>query len=352
MYGDSGSGKSSLVNAGLIPEILAQSFQPERLRVQPRDGEELVVERIATADDDGEVLPSVLGPDADPSARTVLSVEAFDERVRAACKEHRPLLIFDQFEEFVTLFEEAGAHLAQERLTRLLVAILQGSLPVKVVFSFREDYLGKVKERLSACPELVDQALRIAPPTAETLPTIIRGPFERYPDHFARELPQPLSDRLVTVLAERFGAGELSLSEVQTVCLRLWQSDHPEALLAEKGPRGLLEDYLGEALDEMPAHLRPAAIALLGQMVTSAGTRNVISAADLFGRVSEDDADESPEALAQALEHLERDQGSCDASAGATSTCTRSRANFWCPGSAGAAPSTAVRGSAVANVDD
>ena len=38
------------------------------------------------------------------------------------------------------------------------------------------------------------------------------------------------------------------------------------------------------------AHLRPAAIALLGQMVTSAGTRNVISAADLFGRVSEDDA--------------------------------------------------------------
>ena len=94
--------------------------------------------------------------------------------------------------------------------------------------------------------------------------------------------PRPSLSRLVTVLAERFGAGDISLSEVQTVCLRLWQSKNPEALLAEKGPQGLLEDYLGEALDGMPAQLRPAAIALLAQMVTSAGTRNVISAGDLF----------------------------------------------------------------------
>ena len=113
----------------------------------------------------------------------------------------------------------------------------------------REDYLGKVKELLSACPELIDQALRITPPAAGALPTIIRGPFERYPGHFARQLSPALADRLVTVLAARFGAGDISLSEVQTVCLRLWQSDNPEALLAEKGPQGLLEDYLGEALE-------------------------------------------------------------------------------------------------------
>ena len=91
----------------------------------------------------------------------------------------------------------------------------------------------------------------------------------------------------MTVLAQRFGAGDISLSEMQTVCLRLWQSDYPEALLAEKGLHGLLEDYLGEALDGMPAQLRPAAIALLAQMVTSAGTRNVISAGDLSQRVQE-----------------------------------------------------------------
>ncbi len=304
LYGDSGSGKSSLVNAGLIPEAIRLGFAPERLRVQPRASEELVVERIGSSDDNEELLPSVLALDEQTSARTVLAIDAFEERVRAACERHRPLLIFDQFEEIVTLFDESGARDARRRLVELLVRLLRGSLPVKVLFSFREDYLGKVKELLSACPELIDQALRLASPTADTLPTIIRGPFERYPGHFARQLSPALADRLVTVLADHFGTDDVSLSEAQTVCLRLWQSDNPEALLAEKGPQGLLEDYLGEALDGMPAQLRPAAIALLAQMVTSAGTRNVISAGDLFQRVQEQEGDSPSSLLEQALEGL------------------------------------------------
>ena len=254
LYGDSGSGKSSLVNACLIPEAIRLGFAPERLRVQPRASEELVVERIRSADDnEEELLPSVLALDEESSPRTVLAADAFEERVRAAGERHRLLLIFDQFEEVMTLFDEAGARDAQRRLVELLVRLLRGSLPVKVLFSFREDYLGRVKELLSACPELIDQAQRIAPPAAEALPTIIRGPFDRYPDHFGRQLSAALAGRLVTALAERFGTGDISLSEVQTVCLRLWQSDNPEALLAEKGPQGLLEDDLGEALDRMPA---------------------------------------------------------------------------------------------------
>ncbi len=297
LYGDSGSGKSSLVNAGLIPEAIRVGLAPERLRVQPRASEELVVERILGAEDHEEkLLPSVLALDEESSGRAVLAIDEFEERVRAACERHRPLLIFDQFEEIVTLFDEAGARDAQRRLVELLVRLLRGSLPVKVLFSFREDYLGKVKELLSACPELVDQALRITPPAADALPTIIRGPFERYPDHFARQLSPALADRLVTVLAERFGTGDISLSEVQTVCLRLWQSDYPEALLTEKGPQGLLEDYLGEALDGMPAQLKPAAVALLAQMVTSAGT--------LAQRIKEQEGGITPSVLEQALESL------------------------------------------------
>ena len=285
LYGDSGSGKSSLVNAGLIPEALALGFEPERLRVQPRAGQELVVQPFRSADDD----------------RAVLSIEAFEARLQEA---GRPLLIFDQFEEIVTLFDEPGLQESQRRLAELFARLLHGSAPVKLLFSFRDDYLGRVKELLAACPELVDQALRLAPPAADTLPTIVRGPFERYPEHFARELSPALGERLVTVLGERFGAGELSLSEVQTVCLRLWQSDSPEALLEEKGPQGLLEDYLGEALEQMPGHLQAAAIALLGQMVTGAGTRNVISASDLFERVRAEDGGERPAHLDEALERL------------------------------------------------
>ena len=72
----------------------------------------------------------------------------------------------------------------QRRLVDLLAEMLHGALPVKILLSFREDYLGKVKELLSECPELIDQALRLAPPAAEALPIIIWGPFECYPGIF------------------------------------------------------------------------------------------------------------------------------------------------------------------------
>jgi hypothetical protein len=91
---------------------------------------------------------------------------------------------------------------------------------------------------------------------------------------------------------------------VQTVCLRLWQADEPEALLAAKGVQGLLEDYVGEALEAFPPDQRGAAIAVLGQMLTSAGTRNVMSAEDLIQRVREDE-DIPPPVLQETLERLE-----------------------------------------------
>jgi len=305
LYGDSGNGKSSLINAGLLPAAAGRGLYPERLRVQPRAGEEIVIERITVSDDGRQLSPSLLGREDDDAPRLVLSVEAFEERVRQACATHRPLLVFDQFEEILTLFESEDAHASRKRIVETIVQLLHEPLPVKLVFAFREDYLGKVKQLLAASPELVDQALRLGPPQVDALPSIIRGPFERHPGHFARELQPPLAERLRAALEERFGQGDLSLSEVQTVCLRLWQApDDPEALLAEKGVQGLLEDYLGEALDALTPDVREAAVALLSQMVTSAGTRNVISADDLIQRVRAEE-DIPLRLLEQALEQLE-----------------------------------------------
>ncbi|MEA2233112.1 MAG: hypothetical protein QOD83_2928 [Solirubrobacteraceae bacterium] len=189
----------------------------------------------------------------------------------------------------------------------MIVRLLREQLPLKLLFAFREDHLGRVKQLLAARPELIDQALRLGPPPADALETIIRGPFQRHPGHFRSELDAALAERLEAVLAERFGTGDVSLSEVQTVCLRLWQSPDPQALLADKGAQGLLEDELGETLDAFTPDLRAAAVALLSQMVTSAGTRNVVSAEDLRQRVLDDDPDVAPGLLDDALERLERE---------------------------------------------
>jgi WD40 repeat protein len=308
LYGASGDGKSSLINAGLLPATARRRLHPERVRVQPRAGEEIVIERIATTEDDGGGrLPSLLAPDGDESSRIVVSVQAFEARVREACGTHRPLLIFDQFEEIITLFEDDDAVAVQRDIVKMLVRLLREPLAVKLLFVFREDYLSKVKHLLGAVPELVDQALRLEPLSADALPTIIRGPFERHPGHFTRELDPELAERVCAALEERFGSADLSLSEVETVALRLWESDDPRALLETRGVQGILEDYLGEALDAFSLELRAAAIALLAQMVTSAGTRNVISAEDLVQRVREEQPDLSPALLSEAIERLERE---------------------------------------------
>jgi hypothetical protein len=302
LYGDSGNGKSSLVNAGLLPQARRLGFEPVGVRVQPRAGEELVIEPIEVSDDGAELLPSPLVPEAERgAARVVLSIAEFEEQVRAASQEHRPLLVFDHFEEILTLFEDDAARTA---VAAMIVRLLGEPLPVKLLFAFREDYLGRVKQLLGARPELIDQALRLGPPSNDALETIIRGPFERFPGHFERELDPELTRRLRAALTERFGTGDVSLSEVQTVCLRLWESADPGALLAARGVQGVLEDELGEALNAFSPELRAAAVALLGEMVTATGTRNFISAEDLRQRIREEDEQIAPALLDEALGRL------------------------------------------------
>ncbi|MCA1700916.1 MAG: hypothetical protein LC790_19250, partial [Actinobacteria bacterium] len=257
----------------------------------PRAGQELVIEPIAISDDAQQILPCVLAGEHDDAARIVLSIDEFQARVRAAVAEHQPLIVFDQFEEILTLFEDEHAAKLRRALVDMIVGLLREPLAVKLVFAFREDYLGRVKQLLAARPELVDQALRLGLPSAEALTTIIRGPFERFPGSYQRELDQSLAKRLGAALSERFGSGEVSLSEVQTVCLRLWRSSDPGELLEREGVQGLLEDDLGEALDTFAPDMRAAAIALLSEMVTAAGTRNVVSAQDLRQRVIDEQHD-------------------------------------------------------------
>ncbi|HKC66501.1 MAG TPA: hypothetical protein VKB86_22850, partial [Pyrinomonadaceae bacterium] len=93
-YGDSGSGKSSLINAGFIPAIIEDGFTPDRLRLQPRPNEEIIVERISTiGDGKPPFLPSNFAKEDDGTPRVVLSATEMKRRLQELPKEARPLLI-------------------------------------------------------------------------------------------------------------------------------------------------------------------------------------------------------------------------------------------------------------------
>jgi WD40 repeat protein len=336
-YGESGAGKSSLINAGLIPALRNEGFAPERVRVQPIGGHELVVERIALTDEGtSPFLPSRFAASANKKttepARVVLSVEEFVRCIGKAPMPQRqdgistlvavPVLFFDQFEELVTLFEEAPdsrekfnqAREIQGRVVEMLLGLLDDpNLSIKLVLSFREDYLAKVSRRLAAAPQLGEQAFRLISLPETVLRKIIRGPFESASipaGHFTRRLSELAFDALESSFKELSDTGTINLTEVQIACLALWENEEEEkAFLKERehreAVRRLFGNYLDRALNRLEHKFRKPAITALTFLVTSSGTRNIVSEDDLLGNVVRDDHLTEPDAR-EVLKALSR----------------------------------------------
>lgn len=303
LYGESGTGKSSVINAGFIPAMLEEGFLPERLRVQPQPGGELVVERLALTDEGtAPFLPSRFAADDETRVRIVFSTEELRARLATEHEGGPPLLIFDQFEEFITLFEEAPegrekfaeATLAQKTLLDFFHSLLRDeTLPVKLLFVFREDYLAKLSKLFTLVPNLRDQNVRLTFPDSGVLKKLIRGPFtlsQIPPGHFGRVISDELADKMCAALEERSDTGSINLTEVQIACLSLWRDPKAESLFDATPNRAeviqrLLEGHLTGSLDRLSAGLRDPAVAVLRHLVTSAGTRNIVLEADLLERL-------------------------------------------------------------------
>lgn len=304
LYSASGMGKSSLINARVLPMALAEGFLPVRLRVRPHPGEEILAEPLP--------FPSFLSGEA--GQRVVLPVEELLARVEALrgaeaveTAKH-PLLIFDQFEEWVTLFEEARP--AHDRILDALAKLLNDTqLPVKILLSLREDYLARLEPLFERSPSLSDQYVRLTPLQGGQIENVIRGPFEKHPGVWTPEISPELARELRRQLEDRAGSEGVPPPEVQIVCRRLFEAgrrgEDPEAYFAsQKGVQGLLERFLEESLDALEPGLRGPAVALLARMLTSTGTRNVISRDDLISRVEQEDKLPRP-VLERALAQLE-----------------------------------------------
>lgn len=303
LYGESGVGKSSMINAGFIPAMLEEGFLAERLRVQPVPGAELVVERIALTDEgSAPFLPSRFAADDESRTRLVFSPADIHARVGLEHEGGAPLLIFDQFEEFVTLFEEAPenrdkfaeAATAQNALLDFFRDLLgDEAMPVKLLFVFREDYLAKLSKLFALVPNLRDQHVRLTFPDPSVLKQLVRGPFkcEIPPEHFGHIISDELANKLCAALEERSETGAINLTEVQIACLSLWRDPKGESLFDEMPNRAavvqkLLEGHLTGSLNKLSTGLREPAIAILRHLVTSAGTRNIILESDLLERLN------------------------------------------------------------------
>jgi hypothetical protein len=203
----------------------------------------------------------------------------------------------------------------QDILATLVELIQDETLPIKIIFSFRDDYLAKLSLLFDHCPELLDQAQRLLPPGIEALAQIIRAPFTdpELRRHFLEqkggagsELSEDLAQRIAGELGRRSKGDTANLTELQIVCQRLWQEADPEKLFSENGIEGILKGYGADVFRNFTPEQRDAAVVLLSHMVTASNTRNIISEEDLLSRTAERNF--PPAQSSDALSALARSQ--------------------------------------------
>jgi WD40 repeat protein len=328
LYGESGTGKSSLINAGALPRLVQEGLWPHRVRVRHQPGQELWLERITVSDasDDPRVryLPSAFADASAGSGEAAFSTEAFFAAVEAATSKAPILLVFDQFEELVTLFRRGPALTDQQQaIVDLIIALLRGhprggehapsplaeaTIPVKLLFAFREDYLASLKPLLERRPELIHQSVRLAAPPLDRAADIIRAPFTRFPGHYRPDL-SPLADRIAAELGKGGAVGETPLSELQIVCQRLYEAPGDPAVALQRGIKKLLEEHLRESLAAFEGRQRDAAIAILDKLVTPSGTRNVVAFETLVNEVVKPEAGLDRPVVESSLGILEHSSG-------------------------------------------
>ncbi|WP_447970177.1 nSTAND1 domain-containing NTPase [Nitrospira sp. M1] len=315
LYSASGTGKSSLINAGLIPRAIEEGFQPERVRVQPRFNEEIVISRIAIEEEGRPPFrPSIFTTEEFP--KVVLSVDDFVKTLLQESSHTPPLIIFDQFEEWSTLFKKHSTDKEVGQATapyaRVLMAI--GTLlnnrecPFKLLFAFREDYLAQLTPLLKQCPDLPDHYLRLEHLKSSQIYQAIRGPFELKGRPYRAEFSQSLAKKIQSQFQERSEGGDVRLPEVQIVCSNLYEKGKTcndfEQIFQEEGEvKGILEQHLEQALASLEIHQQTPAVYLLMDLLTPDGTRNVVEHETLLKHV-DSDLENGPKAISRELLEL------------------------------------------------
>jgi HEAT repeat protein len=266
LYGASGVGKTSLLQAGVIPRL--EDADPGYTVINVRA---LIDPADAIRADLHRRLPDAELPAAD--------MPLVDCLAAAVCTIDRPLIvIIDQFEEFfIRLSPEFRAAFIDD-LGRLCDA---RDLRVKVVLSLREDYLARVSEIEERIPEIFQTKLRLLPLNREQARAAVVHPVETLGYTYAPALVERLLDDLT-----REG---VMPPQLQLVCGALF---HHGRKIGQRtltldlykelgGAQGVLRGYLDQELRRFPPEEQTLARDLLEELVTSERTKKVETIAEL-----------------------------------------------------------------------
>lgn len=183
VFGKSGTGKTSLLNAGVFPKLRKDYFLPFRIRLEFKDNSPELVIQIKNILK-SEIEKYGFNVESFPDSKTTLWEYFHSEPL---WKSVTPILIFDQFEEIFTLAKKSN-HLGSAELSAFweeLGDLIENSIPeklkeeflndkeqiqylykdqkVKIVFAFREEFLPEFESISIKIPSLKSSRFRLMP---------------------------------------------------------------------------------------------------------------------------------------------------------------------------------------------
>jgi hypothetical protein len=179
-FGNSGLGKTSLLQAGLFPRLRRKPFLPVMVRVNDiGESPTQAVARSIRQACAAEQLQLTEGK-ADGLWELLSTTTVWRDDLLLT-----PVLVFDAFEEVFTLRDrrfreqlavEIGALASGRAPQRPATAELSIPPNVKIIISLREDYLGALEEFSVAIPGLFSERLRLEPLSEMSAREAITGP--------------------------------------------------------------------------------------------------------------------------------------------------------------------------------
>jgi formylglycine-generating enzyme required for sulfatase activity len=285
LFGQSGVGKTSLINAGVIPRLEEEGYTSLYLRVLREPAASITQAALKLVGDEGTELAPTVG------RRAPTELSAFLGRTLHSSSSilHPPLVIFlDQFEEFfIRLGKATQAAFAEE-----LAACLEGGLDLRFVLSLRDDYLARLHSLSAQLPD--DPLLNrfcLENLNVEKARLAVIQPAQAFKLRYEDELLETLLDDLEQ-------EGDVEPPQLQIVCHKLYESLVDSGKWVEGsgrsglftlesykelgGAEGILANYLNDALAELPDDVaRERAWGVLRSMITVGETRVTLTTQEM-----------------------------------------------------------------------
>jgi hypothetical protein len=294
LHAPSGAGKTSLIQAGVVPFLKGGGDQPDRpfrptqpLRVNSPPPDGLPVHNRYVYSVALELLP-----DRDPATLAALTLP---EVITAAIppSDSIPVLIFDQLEEVLVLdptdWENQGVFFAE------LGAVLTDNL-VWALLAMREDYMGGLDRYLHHIPGYLQTTFRLDFLDTEAAKIAIKRPAESQGVKITDDAADGLVRQLRTIRVQRPGDGITMVEgpyvvpfQLQVVCRHLWKNVSMEKrgrfstidlarVLRHADVGQSLREYYRDAVTDVASTTGADEAAIRdwfeGQLVTSQGFRS------------------------------------------------------------------------------